>query len=107
APYRTRSVAGILDELSHLQETRGPVHVVFRDPLFSQERKRTLELCDGIRSRQLRHTFECETRLDRLDDELLQAMRGAGLRAMTFGVESVAPTTLKKAGRRPIPEPHQ
>ena len=104
---RTRSVASILDELSYLQETRGPVHVVFRDPLFSQERERTLELCDGIRSRQLGHTFECETRLDRLDDELLQAMRDAGLRAMTFGVESVAPTTLKKVGRRPIPEPHQ
>jgi radical SAM superfamily enzyme YgiQ (UPF0313 family) len=26
---------------------------------------------------------------------------------MSFGVESVAPSTLKKVGRRPIPEPHQ
>jgi anaerobic magnesium-protoporphyrin IX monomethyl ester cyclase len=34
-------------------------------------------------------------------------MHAAGLRAMSFGVESVAPTTLKKVGRRPIPEPHQ
>jgi radical SAM superfamily enzyme YgiQ (UPF0313 family) len=66
-----------------------------------------LELCDGIRSRELRHTFECETRLDRLDDELLGAMHKAGLRAMSFGVESLAPSTLKKVGRRPIPEAHQ
>jgi radical SAM superfamily enzyme YgiQ (UPF0313 family) len=86
---------------------RGPLHIVFRDPLFSQERDRVLALCDGIRSRQLSHTFECETRLDRLDGELLQAMHAAGLRAMSFGVESVAPMTLKKVGRRPIPEPHQ
>ena len=66
-----------------------------------------LELCDGIRSRGLRHTFECETRLDRLDDELLATMHRAGLRAMSFGVESVAAATLKKVGRRPIPEAHQ
>jgi radical SAM superfamily enzyme YgiQ (UPF0313 family) len=100
-------VVNVLDELVYLQDTRGPLHVVFRDPLFSQERDRVLELCEGIRQRHLRHTFECETRLDRLDRDLLQAMHAAGLRAMTFGVESVAATTLKKVGRRPIPEAHQ
>src|SRR3954468_24783091 len=84
--YRSRSVANILDELSYLADTRGSLHVVFRDPLFSQDRERVLELCDGIRSRQLSHTFECETRLDRLDRELLHAMHLAGLRAMSFGV---------------------
>jgi radical SAM superfamily enzyme YgiQ (UPF0313 family) len=105
--YRTRSVANILDELSYLEDVRGPLHIVFRDPLFSQERSRVLELCDGMRSRQLSHTFECETRLDRLDEELLVAMHAAGLRAMSFGVESVAESTLRKAGRRPIPELHQ
>ena len=107
AGYRTRSVTNILDELSYLADSRGSLHIVFRDPLFSQDRDRALELCDGIRSRQLTHTFECETRLDRLDGELLRAMHAAGLRAMSFGVESVAPSTLKKVGRRPIPEPHQ
>ena len=107
AGYRTRSVANILDELSYLADSRGSLHIVFRDPLFSQDRDRALELCDGIRSRQLTHTFECETRLDRLDTELLRVMQAAGLRAMSFGVESVAPATLKKVGRRPIPEPHQ
>lgn len=107
ATYRSRSVANILDELSYLEDTRGPLHVVFRDPLFSQQRERVLELCDGITSRALSHTFECETRLDRLDDELLGAMHRAGLCALSFGVESVAATTLRKVGRRPIPEPHQ
>jgi radical SAM superfamily enzyme YgiQ (UPF0313 family) len=105
--YRSRSVTNILDELSYLKETRGPLHVVFRDPLFSQERDRVLELCEGIHARKLTHTFECETRLDRLDDELLTVMYRAGLRAMSFGVEAVSPATLKKVGRRPIPETHQ
>jgi radical SAM superfamily enzyme YgiQ (UPF0313 family) len=105
--YRSRSVTNILDELSYLDDERGPVHVVFRDPLFSQDRDRVLALCEGIRARRLTHTFECETRLDRLDGELLTTMHAAGLRAMSFGVEAVSAATLKQVGRRPIPEPHQ
>ena len=105
--YRSRSVANILDELQYLQDKRGRTHVVFRDPLFSQDRDRVLALCDGIRSRQIVHTFECETRLDRLDEELLTVMHAAGLRAMSFGVESLSPATLRKVGRRPIPEAQQ
>ncbi len=66
-----------------------------------------LELCDAMRSRDLQHTFECETRLDRIDHALLQTMHAAGLRAMSFGVESLAPSTLRKVGRRPVPEAHQ
>ncbi len=107
AGYRSRSVNSVVEELCYLQEQRGPAHIVFRDPLFTQQRDRVLEICDGIRARRLAHTFECETRLDRLDPELLRIMHAAGLRAMSFGVESVSPATLKKAGRRPIPEPHQ
>ena len=38
---------------------------------------------------------------------VLDTLYAAGLRAMSFGVESLDPATLKKAGRRPIPEAHQ
>jgi anaerobic magnesium-protoporphyrin IX monomethyl ester cyclase len=107
ARYRARSVSNVLEELQYLQDTRGRLHIVFRDPLFSQDRERVLALCDGMRSRALRHSFECETRLDRLDNALLETMHRAGLRAMSFGVESLAVATLKKVGRRPIPEAHQ
>jgi radical SAM superfamily enzyme YgiQ (UPF0313 family) len=105
--YRSRSVSNILDELSYLEKVRGSVHVVFRDPLFSQDRDRVLALCDGIRGRGLTHTFECETRLDRIDAELLTIMHAAGLRAMSFGVEAVSAATLRQVGRRPIPHAHQ
>jgi radical SAM superfamily enzyme YgiQ (UPF0313 family) len=107
APYRARSVENILDELQYLQDTRGPLHIVFRDPLFTQDRERVLALCDGVHRRALRHTFECETRLDRLDSALLEIMRRAGLRAMSFGVESLTASTLRRVGRRPIAEAHQ
>jgi radical SAM superfamily enzyme YgiQ (UPF0313 family) len=107
ASYRVRSVGNILEELEQLEDRFGRPHVVFRDPLFTQERDRIMELCDGILSRRLALTFECETRLDRLDAELLATMQRAGLRCMTFGVETISPDTLKRNGRRPIPPEHQ
>src|ERR1700682_4145477 len=107
AGYRARSIANIADELERLCDQHPRPHVIFRDPLFSEQRDRCLELCDQIAARGLTLTFEAETRLDRLDTELLNRLYTAGFRAMSFGVESLDPATLKKSGRRPIPQAHQ
>ena len=107
AGYRARSIANIADELERLCDQYRRPYVIFRDPLFSEQRERCVELCDEIAARGLTLTFEAETRLDRLDIELLDKLYIAGLRAMSFGVESLSPATLKKSGRRPIPEAHQ
>ena len=107
AGYRARSIANIADELERLCDRHPRPYVIFRDPLFSEQRDRCLELCDEIRARGLTLTFEAETRLDRLDVQLLDRLYDAGFRAMSFGVESLDPATLKKSGRRPIPHAHQ
>jgi anaerobic magnesium-protoporphyrin IX monomethyl ester cyclase len=107
AGYRTRSIANIADELERLCDQYHRPYVIFRDPLFSEQRDRCVELCDEIEARGLKLTFEAETRLDRLDVDLLDKLYDAGLRAMSFGVESLSPATLKRSGRRPIPEAHQ
>jgi radical SAM superfamily enzyme YgiQ (UPF0313 family) len=107
AGYRARSIANIADELERLCDMHKRPYVIFRDPLFSEQRDRCLELCDEIQARNLTFTFEAETRLDRLDVELLDRLYAAGFRAMSFGVESLDPATLKKSGRRPIPQSHQ
>ena len=107
AGYRVRSISNIGDELERLCDQRDRPYVIFRDPLFTEQRDRCLALCHEIRARGLTHTFEAETRLDRLDVELLDALHDAGFRAMSFGVESTDPATLKKSGRRPIPQAHQ
>ena len=107
AGYRVRSIANIVDEIERLCDVQPHPYVIFRDPLFSEHRERCIELCDEIAARGLRFTFEAETRLDRLDVELLDRLYDAGFRAMSFGVESLDPATLKKSGRRPIPQEHQ
>jgi radical SAM superfamily enzyme YgiQ (UPF0313 family) len=107
ASHRARSTANIADELEQLCDRYARPFVVFRDPLFTHDRDRVLALCDEIRARQLDLRWECETRLDRMDEDLLAAMYAAGLRAVTFGVESASTETLKRVGRRPVPESWQ
>jgi radical SAM superfamily enzyme YgiQ (UPF0313 family) len=107
AGYRMRSIANIVDEMERLCSQVSRPYVIFRDPLFTERRERVVELCDEILARDLALTFEAETRLDRLDTELLDLLYRAGFRAMSFGVESLDPATLKKSGRRPIPQAHQ
>jgi anaerobic magnesium-protoporphyrin IX monomethyl ester cyclase len=107
AGYRARSIGNIADELERLCDRHPRPYVIFRDPLFTEQRDRCLALCDEILARGLSLTFEAETRLDRLDIELLDRLHAAGLRVMSFGVESLEPATLRKSGRRPIPHAHQ
>src|ERR1051325_10823687 len=82
AGYRARSISNILDEIERLCDQVRRPYVIFRDPLFSEQRDRCLELCDEIQARGLQITFEAETRLDRLDVELLGQLYSAGLRAL-------------------------
>ena len=107
AGYRARSIANIVDEIERLCDRVGHPYIIFRDPLFTEQRDRCMELCDEIAARGLSFTFEAETRLDRLDVDLIDRLYDAGFRAMSFGVESTDPVTLKKSGRRPIPPEHQ
>jgi radical SAM superfamily enzyme YgiQ (UPF0313 family) len=107
APYRFRSVGNIVDEIEQMCRTNRRPYIIFRDPLFTESRERVLEFCRQVRNRDLHFHFECETRLDRLDDDLLHEMYGAGLRIISFGVESVSAEVLKRVGRRPIPEAQQ
>jgi anaerobic magnesium-protoporphyrin IX monomethyl ester cyclase len=107
AGYRVRSISNIVDEMERLCDQVKRPYVIFRDPLFTEQRDRVVELCDEIKRRGLDLTFEAETRLDRLDTDLLDKLYAAGFRAMSFGVESLDPATLKKSGRRPIPQSHQ
>ncbi len=107
AVYRERSPENVLEEIEQLCAQYGSVYIVFRDPLFTENRERSTTICEEIIRRKYPVQFECETRLDDLDTDLIDLLYVAGLRAITFGVESVDPVTLKRVGRRVIPPRHQ
>ncbi len=106
ASFRARSDENVLDELQHYVRRYKRLHVVIRDPLFTLDRERCRRISQGIRARGLELTFECETRMDDLDEDLIREMHASGLRNINFGVESPDPAVLRKVARRFIPYEH-
>ena len=100
--WRFRSPKNVVDEMEHLVRTFRVEHILFRDPMFSMQKKRVVAICGEIVRRGLRVTWKCETRMDCLDDETLASMARAGCVGVNFGVESIDPEVQKGVHRKPI-----
>ncbi len=85
---RFKSVGRVLDELEHLTTDYGYKMVSFVDDIFTVDKKRTTELCEGILNRGLQLDWKCQTRTDRVNKDTLKLMREAGCKLIAFGVES-------------------
>ena len=107
SPFRARSVKNVADEMEHLVNNYGVKAVMFRDALFTFDRKRTEELCAEIKKRKIKLKWVAETRLDLLDKELIDVLYDAGMRVLKVGVESVDLKLLKDVRRKPIGIVHQ
>ncbi len=105
--FRSRSAGHIVDEIEKLQRDFKVRSLVFRDIIFSINKKRAHEIADEIIKRKIKIEWACETRTDCTDAELLDHLYAAGLRAIHFGIESPVEEVLLKSGRKPIKESHQ
>lgn len=104
---RFRSPDSVLDEIRYGQKRFGFESFKFRDPLFGLNRKKALELAEGIGRLEKRIQFSIETRIDLMKIETLEALRDAGLTAITVGIETPNDETLKKYSRQPIRDDRQ
>lgn len=92
--FRTRSVDNILDELQEIHDKYEPGNVLFIDELFTCQKQRVYDICEGIMKRGLKLNMSCETRVDMIDYDMARTMKKAGFNRMYFGVESVAQRSL-------------
>ena len=98
--FRSQSVARVLDSIeSALAQVKVRI-LLIKDDTFTTNRKRVLQLCEGIQRRGLKFLWSCDTRVDVLDDELLKAMRLAGCERLSLGVESGSPEILRLINKR-------
>ena len=85
---RARSVENIVKEIRYWQNKLGTNKFVFRDPVFSINRKHTISLCNEIINQKLNISFMVETHLNNMDDEMIELLKKAGLELVYVGVES-------------------
>jgi anaerobic magnesium-protoporphyrin IX monomethyl ester cyclase len=96
---RTRSEENVLAELSWLSERFRPPRLVFRDPVFAHDRERVMAICEGILRRGLHLSWECESRPEHFDGELLRLMQRAGCQWIKIGLETTDSQLLQRVRR--------
>ena len=102
--YRQRSIANIMDELNFaIHRYRINIIHIF-DELFSYKKERVYEFCREFKK--LLETvpwevrWNCQIRVDKLDEKVLAAMKDAGCYVLSLGLESYSPTVLKSLNKK-------
>lgn len=85
--YRMRSVRNVLDEIMEIAE-RGYEIVGIVDDNFTADKQRAMEIMQGICDMKPGLTFAVQGRVDAADFELFSLMKKAGVKGITFGLES-------------------
>ena len=96
---RQRDTKKIVDEMEYWNKKFEVKSFTFRDPVFSINKKHTIEFCEELINRNLKIRFVIETHLRILDSELIQMLKKAGLKGVIVGVESGDEQVLKNAER--------
>lgn len=94
----------VLGEIQDLQAKYGTKGIYFINDNFTLRKEKTKELCKLIIDSKLDLQWVCDTRVDLVDDELLELMSKAGCRVIWFGVESGSRRVLERIGRNTTPE---
>ncbi len=87
---RCRSAENVLDEMEYLYREYNVRYFQFMDDNMTFYKKRTLEICNGIVKRSMNIQFDTPNgvAINRLDEEIIDAMVEAGLVRISVGIET-------------------
>lgn len=87
--FRNQSPEYVIDHIRYLHSEYGIEELTFYDDVMSLNRKATMKLMEEMTPEKLgfKLSWDAETRVDLVDQELLYAMKDAGCRMMSYGIE--------------------
>jgi radical SAM superfamily enzyme YgiQ (UPF0313 family) len=100
---RVRSPKLIMEELWILKKL-GVNNIHMYADLFTVSRDQVIELCNLMIEENINIKWTCNSRVDYVDEEMLQLMGKAGCRLISWGIESGNEQILKRAHKGAYPE---
>jgi anaerobic magnesium-protoporphyrin IX monomethyl ester cyclase len=92
--FRARSAANIVDELEECSNM-GIQDFLFYDDTFCVDKKRVIDVCNGIIKRKLNIAWDIRTRVDTVDENIIKHLKMANCRGIHYGIEAGAEKVLK------------
>lgn len=97
---RFRSAPNVADEIDLLRRRHGLAYFSIRDDTFTARKSRVLALCRELLERRIHVLWNCQSRVNLVDEERLLAMKRAGCDQLQFGVESASPEILEGLAKK-------
>jgi anaerobic magnesium-protoporphyrin IX monomethyl ester cyclase len=98
--YRRRSPQAVCDEIEWLQKNYDFDLIWFVDDVFTVSHKWLSDFHNELTKRSLQVQFECITRADRLNDEVVQVLKNCGCFRVWIGAESGSQRIIDAMDRR-------
>ena len=96
---RRRSYQNVCDEIEVRLREQNIDTIAFMDDTFTLNKKFVRDFCAEIKRRNLKFWWGCTSRVDTLDEELLETMKEAGCITIFIGVESADQQMLEKMNK--------
>ncbi len=98
--YRRRSPKNVVEELVQIQKEYNPDSYWFVDDVFTMSKKWMTEFRDELKNRDLEISYECITRADKLDEEIITILKETGCKILWVGAESGSQKVLDLMDRK-------
>ena len=98
--HRRRSVENVVAEMELIVEHYNPDQVWYADDVFTIHKSWTLNYAAQLRERGIKKPFECISRADRLDEDVIAALADMGCYRVWIGSESGSQRVLDAMNRR-------
>ncbi len=96
--FKERKIDNFIEELSYIKSL-GIKKVFIRDATFGVDREYAKELCERIIKNGIQIEWNCFSRVDVVDEELLRLMKEAGCYLIQAGIESADEQVLKECNK--------
>lgn len=96
--FRPRSAKNVVAEIKECTDM-GIRDFIFYDDTFTIDRRRVIDICEGIILLNRNVSFDIRTRVDIVDEEMLGYLKKAGCSAIHYGVESGSEKVLRNLNK--------
>jgi len=94
-PFRPRSAENVLGEMEECIKAFQVKEFDFFDSSFTSNEQRVLQICEGLKKREVRCYWAFRSRIDLVTKRMLRALQGTGCMRIYYGIESGDPAILK------------
>ncbi|WP_113638701.1 B12-binding domain-containing radical SAM protein [Nubsella zeaxanthinifaciens] len=98
--YRRRTPANVVEELEYIAQQYNPDNIWFVDDVFTISHKWLVEFATIVKEKNLNIKYECITRADRMNDEVIKLLKQSGCYRVWIGAESGSQNIIDLMDRR-------